>query len=185
MNNPRSTTAGAFAVRPDRMRGWAAVLLAGMLLTGTPAVALPAEEQDDCDRRWTVGGKGAAPPWVRVNGYRIGIQKAEAGQFRRTGLRGSMARDEWVFLMSASRLILIFEEGKLASATMILESSDYGEAYPEVIEQMGPADDFGESYLLWRSEKCDTVKILKDDGDNVVILVQSLDYFQRKTLRKK
>jgi hypothetical protein len=161
------------------------VTAAGLLLVLAAATVPPATAGIECDELWTVGGKGSEEPWLRQNGYRIGMEKAQAQQIRRAGLTGSIARDKWIFNLPTVRMVLVFEEGKLVSATLILEGRDYDAARPDVVEQMGNPADFGMDYVLWKSEECDTVKILKDDGDNVVLLIQSLDYFKRKSVRRK
>lgn len=160
-------------------------LASGSILIMTLSFLAPVNVGSACDELWTIGGKGSEAPWLRQNGYRIGMEKAQAQQIRRAGLRGSIARDKWTFMLPTVRMVIVFEKGRLASATLILEGRDYDEARAGVVEQMGSPSDFGMDYVLWRNEECDTVKILKDDGDNVVLVIQSFDYFKRKSVSRK
>lgn len=161
-------------------RNWIALILGIGLLMAAPAIA-----EDDCDRLWTIGGKGSGEPWLRSNGYRVGMTKTQAHQIRRGGLRDSVAQDTWEFVLPGARVILEFRKGALVVATVILEERDYQAASTDLFEQMGQPDDFGADFLAWRSEECGTLKVVKDDGDNVRMVVQSLDYLEQATPRKR
>lgn len=147
------------------------------------ALVAAAADDDVCTRRWTVGGsEGQSEPWLRVGGYRIGMTKSEAHQIRRAGLQNSIAQDTWNFLLSGARAVLVFEDGKLASATFVLEGHDYQKVYADYAELLGLPIDASEKYAIWRSDDCNTVKMLTDDGTNPNVVVQSIDYFERVTL---
>jgi len=165
----------------------------GILVVSILALSLlpvQAEEEkeggsSECDRLWTVAGAGRQEPWLRENGFEIGMTKMEASQIRRSGLRGNIAQDEWTFVFPGGRIVLVFEDDTLVSAGFIIEGRDYQEAYAPTYEAMGAPDDFGEKYLLWRSEKCDTVKLLQNQGSDVHVVIQSIDYFKKNSVSKK
>jgi hypothetical protein len=140
---------------------------------------VPVSARDDCAEQWSIAGTGGAKNWLRVSGYQIGMTKSQALQIRRVGLRTNVAQDEWQFILTAARVVLIFEKNKIVAGTLILESADYQEAYVDLVEQLGLPDDMGRNMVLWRNEACDTVKFLVDDGDNVALVIQSLAYYER------
>jgi len=113
------------------------------------------------------------------------MKKAQAHQIRRVGLRNSIAQNEWQFILPGARVVLVFENGELVSGALILESRDFDEASVDVIAQLGQPDDFGKDYLAWRSDECNTVKLLKKDGANVTVIIQSHDYFSENSVRTK
>jgi hypothetical protein len=162
------------------MSGGSAILVLGLLATALTASApSPSLAGDVCADLWTVGGGGDGKPWQFTEGYRVGMAKPQALQIRRVGLRTSEAQNEWVFILSMARIVLIFEDGKLAAASVIFEATDYQEVYVDLYELHGMPDDIGRNYVVWRSEECDTAKILLDEGDLVTLAIQSLDYHER------
>ena len=162
-------------------------VISGLLLASWLVVPdTPLADEPDCRERWAVGGtQGQSEPWLRTGGYRIGMTKSEAHQIRRVGLQNSIARDKWVFLFSVGRAVLEFEDGKLGSATLILEGQDFQTIYKDLADVLGLPADGGESYALWRNEDCDTVKLVSRDDSFVNVTIQSIDYFETKTLRRK
>ncbi len=90
-----------------------------------------------------------------------------------------------MFVFSVGRAVLEFEDGKLGSATIMLEGQDFQTIYKDLADVLGLPADGGESYALWRNEDCDTVKLVSRDGSFVNVTIQSIDYFETKTLRRK
>jgi hypothetical protein len=160
--------------------------LALMLAATTAIISLPAapkSPQPICSKAWTIGGpRGSEPRWMRVNGYRVGMSKVAAANVDRHRLKNWMMHDVWRFESLPVRILLEFENGKLASGKMSLPASDYeyGKIYDDLVGLHGEPLDAGTGHAVWRGEECDTVKVLKDDGDNISIVIQSLERFERR-----
>jgi hypothetical protein len=141
--------------------------------------AAPAFAGDECAELWSIAGDEGESPWLRVNGYQTGMTKSQALQLRRVGMRTTVAQDEWQFILTGARVVLIFEKGKLVAGTLTMDLGDYQQAYTEVAGRLGMPDDVGSNRVSWHSEECDTIKFLAEAGGKVSLVIQSPDYYAR------
>jgi hypothetical protein len=150
------------------------------------ALAPSNAEDDACAELWSIAGAaGGNEPWLASKGFQIGMDKAEADHIRSAGRKGSIARDRWQYQLMHSHIVVEFEDGKLAAASWILDGRELKDAYSDCVETLGLPQDAGKGYVLWRSESCDTVKILLEQEGNLSLVIQSQGYFEKNSVSRK
>ena len=153
-----------------------------LLIAGASVLA----EEDICAQLWTIAGtEGGNEPWLTIDGFQIGMEKSEAAHVRSAGRKGSIARDTWHYKLMHSNIVVEFEDGKLAAGTWILDGREFQDAYSDCADALGLPQDAGKGYALWRSEPCDTVKVLLAQEGTLSLVIQSQDYFEQNSVSRK